>query len=165
MITLDPMTGEEFTAFVDYSVVDYADSKWRSGQCATKDEALAASRHDFDAILPGGRGTPGHEFFILRNDARERVGTLWLAFPPARGAHGAFVYSLAVDEAHRRKGYAAAAMRAAEERARGHGQTEIGLNVFGFNAGARALYDKLGYEVVATLMRKELGPPRPASAP
>lgn len=158
------MSADEFAAFVAYSINDYAESKHRSGQCASGEEALAASRHDFRTILPEGRTTPGHEFLTIRSATGERVGTLWLAFPPARGPRGAFVYSLEVDAAHRRKGYAEAAMRAAEERARAHGQTELGLNVFGFNAGARALYDKLGYTVVATLMRKELtGDPRPPS--
>lgn len=156
MVRVEPMTPEEYAAFVDYSLVDYADSGFRAGQFATPAEAMDAAKHQFAQILPGGRTTPGHEFLTIRRDDGTRVGTLWLAYPPARGSNGAFVYSLAVDAPHRRHGYAEAAMRLAEDRARAHGQTTLALNVFGFNAGARALYDKLGYEVVATLMRKEL---------
>ena len=159
MVRLEPMTPEEYAGFIEFSIVDYADSKFQSGQCATRSEALEASQREFGQIQPGGRTTPGHEFLTIRREDGTRVGTLWLAYPPARGASGAYVYSLAVDEAHRRRGYAEAAMRMAEDRARARGQPTIGLNVFGFNAGARALYDKLGYQVVATLMRKELTPP------
>jgi ribosomal protein S18 acetylase RimI-like enzyme len=158
MVRLEPMTPTEFATFVEYSIVDYADSNFRSGQYPMRAEALEASKHQFAQILPSGQSTPGHEFLTIRREDGTRVGTLWLAYPPARGSTGAYVYSLAVDEAHRRHGYAEAAMRLAESRALAHGQTTLGLNVFGFNAGARALYDKLGYEVVATLMRKELTP-------
>lgn len=162
MVRVEPMTPEEYTAFVDYSIIDYADSGFRAGQFPSAAEALDAAKHQFAQILPDGRTTPGHEFLTIRRDDGTRVGTLWLAYPPARGSSGAFVYSLAVDEAHRRHGYAEAAMRLAEDHARAHGQATLALNVFGFNAGARSLYDKLGYQVVATLMRKELTPTSPS---
>lgn len=158
MVSVEPMTPEEYAAFVEFSIVDYAESNVKSGQFPTQSEALAAAQHQFAQILPTGQTTPGHEFLTIRREDGTRVGTLLLAYPPARGASGAFVYSLAVDEAHRRHGYAEAAMRLAEAHAVAHGQTTLALNVFGFNAGARALYDKLGYQVVATLMRKELTP-------
>ena len=36
------------------------------------------------------------------------------------------------------------------------GGASIGLNVFGFNTGARELYEKLGYAVTSTQMKREL---------
>jgi ribosomal protein S18 acetylase RimI-like enzyme len=49
-------------------------------------------------------------------------------------------------------------MLLAEEQAHGAGATEIGLNVFGYNAVARGLYESLGYETTSLQMRKELPP-------
>ena len=46
----------------------------------------------------------------------------------------------------------------------GRGGTRVGLNVFGPNAVARALYDSLGYRVMATAMYKDLALVRPVLA-
>lgn len=50
-------------------------------------------------------------------------------------------------------------MIAVESLVKEAGETEIGLNVFGFNAPARRLYDSLGYRVVATVMTKTIQSP------
>jgi ribosomal protein S18 acetylase RimI-like enzyme len=68
----------------------------------------------------------------------------------------AYVFDIAIEEAERGKGLGRATMLAAEEYVRRQGQAEIGLNVFGFNEPARALYESLGYHVVAVQMRKQL---------
>ena len=47
-------------------------------------------------------------------------------------------------------------MTLAEEAARNHGATELGLNVFGHNAVARSLYESMGYQTTAVNMRKSL---------
>jgi ribosomal protein S18 acetylase RimI-like enzyme len=47
-------------------------------------------------------------------------------------------------------------MLLAEELARSHGATTIGLNVFGQNHIARGLYTSLGYREQAVQMRKPL---------
>ena len=56
----------------------------------------------------------------------------------------------------RRRGYGRAVMLLAEEVARTHGAEYLGLNVFGHNPNARALYESLGYETQAVRMRKPL---------
>lgn len=50
----------------------------------------------------------------------------------------------------------------AEDVARSNGYTSLGLNVFGPNAAARALYDSAGYEVTAVQMLKPLARDNPA---
>ena len=52
-------------------------------------------------------------------------------------------------------------MIAVESLVKEAGETEIGLNVFGFNEAARRLYDSLGYRVVATVMTKTIQSPMP----
>jgi GNAT superfamily N-acetyltransferase len=59
----------------------------------------------------------------------------------------AFVYDVAVEESERRKGYGAAIMNAGARWSRDHGHPALGLNVFAHNPSARALYDRLGYQV------------------
>ena len=59
----------------------------------------------------------------------------------------AFVYDVEVDESQRRKGYGAAIMNAGALWCRDQGHPVLGLNVFAHNPGARALYDRLGYQV------------------
>jgi len=56
-------------------------------------------------------------------------------------------YNIVVRPEHRRRGYGAAIMNAAAIRCRDLGHPVLGLNVFAHNPNARALYDKLGYEV------------------
>jgi ribosomal protein S18 acetylase RimI-like enzyme len=83
------------------------------------------------------------------------VGYLWIA-PEAEGSDAWWVFDIGVDENHRGAGYGRAAMQLAEQAAAKHGAVTIGLNVFGYNAVARALYDSLGYETTAVQMRKPL---------
>ncbi len=47
-------------------------------------------------------------------------------------------------------------MLLAEEQARAAGAVELGLNVFGYNTVARALYESLANETVSMQMRKQL---------
>jgi ribosomal protein S18 acetylase RimI-like enzyme len=82
------------------------------------------------------------EFFLARV-GDDVVGDLWLDTAQTM----AFVYNIEVDEGHRRRGYGAAIMNAAARHCRDAGHPYLGLNVFGHNPNARALYDKLGYRV------------------
>lgn len=70
----------------------------------------------------------------------------------------AWVFYVEVDEARRGSGLGRAAMVLAEEDARAHGATELGLNVFGPNTVARHLYESLGFEPTAINMVKQLRP-------
>ncbi len=67
-----------------------------------------------------------------------------------------WVWEVVVDEQHRGRGLGRAAMLLAEEQARAAGAVELGLNVFGYNTVARALYESLAYETLSMQMRKQL---------
>lgn len=54
------------------------------------------------------------------------------------------------------QGFGRRGMQLAEDYARSHGATTLGLSVFGFNHAARGLYESLGYEVTSVKMRKAL---------
>ena len=119
------------------------------------DAARERAHKQHEELLPHGLATPGHTFFNVLADDGRVVGQLWLGPHPQRPDVG-YVYDVGIDEAERDRGFGRAAMLAAEQVVREQGQTEIGLNVFGFNDPARSLYDSLGYRVVATQMLKRL---------
>ena len=72
------------------------------------------------------------------------------------GRRQAFIYDFrTLDEFHR-QGYGTQAMIALEDEVRKLGIDTIGLHVFGHNHAARALYEKVGYEVTDVHMAKHL---------
>jgi len=124
---------------------------------AGDDRATAAERlaEDERLLFPGGAPAPGHLVFQVRHD-EEPVGSLWIGpehgAPPERW----WVWSIEIDEPFRGRGFGRAAMELAEQEARRHGATQLGLNVFGHNEVARSLYESLGYEVSRLQLYKRL---------
>jgi GNAT superfamily N-acetyltransferase len=139
-VGLHPMSSEEFDEFHARMAVDYAAELASAGM--TQEAADARSREQLAQLIPAGIDSPGQQFFTARVDDA-RVGHLWLNTDRPM----AFVYDIVVREDHRRRGYGAAIMNAGALWCREHGHFAVGLNVFAHNAGARALYDRLGYEV------------------
>lgn len=70
-----------------------------------------------------------------------------------RTSQVARIYSIAVDPACRGQGLAGQLLRALARRLQARGCTALSLEVRAENAPARALYDKLGFVVTATLPR------------
>lgn len=139
-VELRAMTEEEFDRFFEHLVENYAATLVAAG--ASSEVAAERSAEQTVQLLPAGRESPGMRFFHgWVGDTV--VGVLWLYVSETM----AFVYDVEVRESQRRKGYGAALMNAAALWSRDHGHPAIGLNVFAHNPGAKALYDKLGYEV------------------
>jgi ribosomal protein S18 acetylase RimI-like enzyme len=78
---------------------------------------------------------------------------------PAPPAESLYVDSLATAEGFRRRGVAAALIEAAERDARKRGLAAVALDTRATNDGARALYERLGFEVSAEV---PASPPIPA---
>ncbi|WP_232665281.1 GNAT family N-acetyltransferase [Pseudonocardia sp. TRM90224] len=162
---LRAMTHDEFDRFLANQAIDYGTLKARAG---VFDEATAEqqARSELLELLPDGSSTAGMLFFTAVEDGANENGTdengtdvgwLWLAMP-APGRRQPWVYDLWVDPEHRRKGYGRAIMLAAEREVAARGHKELGLNVFGDNTYAIALYASLGYHVTAMQMVKPLVP-------
>jgi GNAT superfamily N-acetyltransferase len=139
-LELRPMTPPEFRAFMAVMVGDYAATLAEAG--LSTEEAQQRSREQTGQLIPQGQDSPGMEFFTGWAGPRA-IGRLWLNVDQPM----AFVYDVEVLEDERRKGYGAGLMNAAAAWSREHGHRAIGLNVFAHNAGARVLYDRLGYRV------------------
>jgi GNAT superfamily N-acetyltransferase len=139
-LELRPMTPTEFDAFLSGNADEYAGELEAAGM--TKEAAAQQSREQMAQLLPSGQTSPGMHFFTAWVDEAP-IGSLWLCTLDPM----AFVYDIVVREDQRRKGYGAAIMNAAALWTRDEGHQVLGLNVFAHNPGARALYDRLGYQV------------------
>jgi GNAT superfamily N-acetyltransferase len=156
-VRLVPMSADQFRAYRDIAERSYAQNIVVSGMLPEA-EALQKASQDFDRLLPDGVDTADHQFWTAL-DADEEVGMLWLAFTRKSDGLHAFGYDFLVTSKLRRQGYGRAIMAAAEHVCRDRGVVEVGLSVFGFNSGAQALYEQMGFEVTTIQMRKRISRP------
>ncbi|MBD8585740.1 GNAT family N-acetyltransferase [Frigoribacterium sp. CFBP 8766] len=167
------MPDDRLGPWIARSQAAYEQSRLASGEPA--EIAAEAARASFEQNFPGGRPAPGHlvhDVVVTLSGgdggvagAGENsgsgghdtvVGVLWIG-PFAEGSDAWWVWDVEIDERHRGAGHGRAAMQLAEEEAARHGAATLGLNVFGYNTAARALYESLGYETTAVQMRKPVG--------
>jgi ribosomal protein S18 acetylase RimI-like enzyme len=153
---LVPMTQQEYDAWMDDDIREFAEDKVKSGAWQPED-ALERSRQTFSRLLPDGLATKDHCLYRLQDEAANRkVGMIWVAVIDTGGKPTAYIYDIVVDEDQRGKGYGKQAMLAVEETVRALGLDTIGLHVFGHNAIARDLYLKVGYEITDYNMAKKI---------
>jgi ribosomal protein S18 acetylase RimI-like enzyme len=148
------MTEREFQAFLERNIPTYAADKVRAGNW-TPEEAERKSREEHDRLLPGGLDSPHQHLYTIDLDG-EPAGDLWLSSDPRLAAGAGFICDLYVAEGYRRQGVASEAMRLLEGEAARLGLDGLSLHVFGDNLAARALYEKLGYEVTNLNMAKSM---------
>lgn len=145
-IALHRMSPERFRVFAAHSEAAFADDLVASGRYSA--EAAATESHRQMVLeLPDGVDSAGQLLFTAHADGAE-VGILWLGERTRDGRPHVFVLDIEVAEEHRRRGHGREIMLAAEQEARRGGAESIGLHVFGFNTGAIALYESLGYRRV-----------------
>jgi ribosomal protein S18 acetylase RimI-like enzyme len=155
LVNLVPMQPSDLEDYLALAVQEYAQDKIAAGNYAPS-EGLEKARAEFDALLPNGTETPRQHLFSILNEAGEKVGLIWLAEIQSGARRFAFIYDIRVYEAYQRRGYGKQAMLAVEEEAKALGLDRIALHVFGHNHVARALYEKLGYEITNINMSKNL---------
>lgn len=148
-LVLRPMDASEYDAYMARSTEDYIEARTKAGE--SPERAREVSETQMASMLPDGPATVDHHFFVGEVDG-ERVGTLWIGTERPM----AFVYDIVIDEHRRREGHGARLMRAGALFARDHGTHAFGLNVFGYNHGAKALYDRLGFHVVEEFVTRTL---------
>ena len=151
-----PFSDADFQAWLTQAIPAFALSNVEEGRW-TLAESIERSKEAHAALLPQGLHTPG-QFFLHLLDATsgERVGTLWWAEAPKGGALEAWVYNIEIEETARRRGFARAALLELERVARARDVRQLGLHVFGYNHGARRLYESIGFEPTSITLRKVL---------
>lgn len=155
MLDLRPMDPQQYERFIARAIPGFAAEKVAVGEWPP-DEADARAAREFGRILPQGLATPGHHLFAITDASAGAVGEVWIMENGQGAAGTAFVYDLHIDPAHRRRGFARAAMQALERKARELGASQLALHVFGHNDAAVALYRDLGYRVTDLHMAKPL---------
>ncbi len=155
VVSLVPMNERAFRAFLHAAVENYAEENVSAGRWPV-DGARERSQESFAQLLPQGPATPDHHLFeIVAGDAGV-VGSLWYGVYTEGEQRQVHVYDVWVHPTHRRHGYAVAAFAAMEAQVRALGIERIGLHVFAHNAGAQALYARLGYLTVSHNLVKSL---------
>ncbi len=152
-VTLRPMPSAELSASLARIRERYIADQVSSGMEQQAAERIASQQ--LDELFPNGQPAPGQHMFRVDVDGLP-VGELWIGVGPDGDPSRWWVWGVEVEQTARGQGIGRRAMRLAEEEARAHGATELGLNVFGSNTVARSLYESLGYETTAIRMRLPL---------
>ncbi len=151
-VTLRPMTGAEFAGYRDQLVTAYAQDMIDAGAFTDPAASLAASEQSTVELLPDGVDTSGQHLWTAydgQTSDQTRIGILWIAVDGAK----AFIYDIEVREEQRRRGYGREVLDAGARAALDLGATTLGLNVFGHNEGALALYERAGYATTERTFR------------
>jgi RimJ/RimL family protein N-acetyltransferase len=153
-VVLVPMTEDEFEAYWQWAIPDYAQDNVRNGSWS-ESEALQKSEEQHRELLPQGLNTPDNYFFSVRDPGLDaNVGLLWFRLFRDKPGTPAFLFQFKIEEPFRRQGYGLAALRALEDKVASMGGSAVRLHVFGHNMAARALYEKAGYETTSVLMAR-----------
>lgn len=149
---LRAMTPEEFVPWRALFVRSWGEDLAKADDLPLA-EAVAVATQRTDSDLPHGPATKNHFLFVLL-EVDQPVGTLWFSIDPA--TKRAFLDDVEIAPALRGKGHGRKALALLEQEASKRGCTHVELNVYRHNAGAIALYEKLGYETSRLAMRKKL---------
>lgn len=157
-VALVEKSAGQLAAWLPVSTALYRQARIDAGD--TPAEAAAASSASQERFFPGGVPAEGQRVFTITVDGTadhaDGADAGWLWIGPYTDGDDWWIWDIEVHEAFRRRGIAEAALRLAEDLARGAGIAAIGLNVFGGNDTARRLYDRVGYHVTSVHMRKAL---------
>ncbi|WP_428945323.1 GNAT family N-acetyltransferase [Pantoea sp. FN060301] len=154
MIGFKTMTAEEFSAFLQYLIPDYAEDI-ASSYRLLKEDALKQAQNEIAASLPEGPETSGHvllSIFYHNAVAEHHVGYFW--YKPDEPSKSAFIYDFYIFPTHQNKGLGSASMQALENRLREQGFTQIKLRVAAGNDRAKHVYESNGFQVNGFNMNK-----------
>lgn len=154
-VTLRHLDAQLLPAWLERSRAEYAKDLVATGQ--SPEDAHRQARESMARSFPSGTPSPGHAVFDVVDDAGETVGYLWIGPDTSDDAGAWWIWDIAIDADKQGRGFGRMAMVLGEEYARARGAHTLGLSVFGFNPGARGLYESLGYETTSVKMRKRLG--------
>src|SRR4051812_4727693 len=107
MLTLRPMTEEQFTKFRAESMEDYAQERARNSGLPIEIERDIAEKQ-YAELLKDGVQTQGTYLWKIIADSSEPVGDLWVAVYEDRKE--AFIFLIEIATPHRSRGYAGQAL-------------------------------------------------------
>lgn len=153
-IRLHPLQQKDFSTWFESAVAEYARDLLATGLAA--ELAREQARTKLTGYFPQGEPLAGHVVFTIVDGEENQVGYFWIGPDTSDNPAAWWVWDIFVAPAERGLGYGRAAMILGEKYARSQGAATLGLNVFGANRSAQALYLSLGFEITNIQMRKEL---------
>lgn len=155
MITLVPMTDEDYAMFIRKTIPEYAIDQSRVGNWPASD-AVALARSEYQQMLPDGTQTQNAYMRTIQDETGKKVGMLWFFIDPGRPKPTAFLIDFFMFPDGRRKGYESQALSLFEEEARTLGAHRVELQVFAHKNEEIALYHENGFSSTSILLAKDL---------
>jgi len=156
MLNLQPMSEEEFVAYKEWMVEDYA-SEISNNFRITMDEARTSATKQIDSMLSQGLSTPNHFLYniiLTTSDGDSRLGYLWIIVEIKKKR--CFIADIFLHEEFRHQGWGRKILELLETNMKEEGINRISLSVFANNNIAREFYIKMGYEFTDMNMQKWL---------
>ena len=154
MVKLTPMAQEDFAAYLERSVREYAAEHVKTGNWK-ESESLEKSRAEFNKLLPNGlQSKDEFVYSIVDESTGRKLGILWVEVKMDETPRRAFGYDFIVYEEFRGKGFGKQALMALDEILKSKDVEFMGLHVFGHNTNAFELYKKMGFEITNVQMKK-----------
>ncbi len=156
MISLRPMRADEYPAYLDYFIPDYAAEIIANYGLSPAGARLQAAR-EIDEDLPRGVETPGQELLCIIDGTSgdSIIGYLW--YRPDVAARSIYISDFHIFAAHQGKGYGKEALAILESELARTGFTQIKLRVAENNKRAKHVYDVSGFRVTGVNMSKAIG--------
>ena len=156
MISLRPMLGGEYPAYLDYFIPDYA-AEISVNYGLSSLDALAHAKQEIANDLPHGVNTPGEVMLCVINqasDAESVVGYLW--YRPDLATRSAFIKDFHIFAPHQGKGFGKQALNVLEAELARAGFDQIKLRVAEDNKRAMHVYKVTGFRVTGVNMSKTI---------
>jgi mycothiol synthase len=160
LLDIPSSEGVELVPMRDYDqrmgalVADYAGDLQVEERLSPYEAKVAADRKIAE-LLPRGPATEGA---ILRTvwAGNDEVGWVWAGLPSRARPGMGWLHNIEVDAPYRSKGFGSLVIAAMQREFQHRGLRSMGLNVHGYNVRAQALYERLGFELMAQQMAKDL---------
>jgi len=153
---LEPMTDDDFKAFLRKTIPEYASAQVSSGNWHAN-EAMRRAQDEFQRILPNGPRTPRQHLFVICDAGTgEKVGMLWFSLDDIHLKKKAFLADFFIFHEQRHKGYEAAALAALDEHVRTLGVQRIELHLFAQDIDERAMFERAGFGLASVYLGKDL---------
>lgn len=152
MVTFRPMTEVEFAALKARMSVEYEQDVAR-GLGVPVEDVREQAQQQIESLMKDGINSPDHRYWTVVAPDVGDVGVLWVMLRPRQEA---FIYFIGIDDAFQGRGYGEQTMKQLDVVMRSQGVKRIALNVFGDNAVAQRLYQRVGYRAAAISMVKDI---------
>jgi GNAT superfamily N-acetyltransferase len=149
------MNAEGYRVFRKASLEGYATDISKQHEVSI-DQARRDAEASFATLLPKEQATENNYFYNLVGDDNGLLGYIWFQAREKSGKKSVLICDIFVNPTERNRGLGKFMLEWLDGKVQELGLSEIVLHAFGFNKGARHLYESFGYEITNVHMRKKL---------